>query len=164
LAARLQLEPGDTVADIGAGSGALIVELARHVGPQGAAYATERTPDQRQRIAARAASAPVPVTVVEAGDQTTNLPDACCDAIAMRMVMHHIADPAAFARDLRRSVRSGGRVAIIDFAPGALPHLTDDHGIEAGRLVEAFHSAGFTATARSDGWGGRTFLLVFTAS
>ena len=95
--------------------------------------------------------------------QTTNLPDACCDAIAMRMVLHHIGDVASFARDLRRSIRAGGKVAIVDFAPGALPHLADDHGIDAAGVAGAFHAAGFATTARDDQWGGRTFLIVFRA-
>ena len=81
----------------------------------------------------------------------------------MRMVMHHIADAPAFARDLQRSLRSGGKVAVIDFAPGALPHLASDHGISVDRVEEMFRSAGFRIAARNEQWGGRTFLLVFAA-
>ena len=163
LAAALQIGPGAVVADIGGGNGDLIVELSRLVGPQGRALATERTPDQRQRIADRAAAAGVNVTVVEAGERTTGLPDASCDAIVMRMVMHHIVDPAGFARDLRRSVRKGGRVGIIDFAPGALPHLARDHGVAPDQVVSHFTAAGFEMASRDDNWGGRNYLVVFRA-
>lgn len=163
LAAALNLHAGQSVADIGAGDGALIVELARRVGAQGRVYATERGPAQREEIASRAARNDVPMIVIEAGEHVTNLPAACCDAITMRMVMHHIADPVAFARDLRRSVRNGGRVGIIDFAPGALPHLADDHGVGPDRVIDAFTAAGFAVDARDDRWGGRTFLIVFRA-
>jgi ubiquinone/menaquinone biosynthesis C-methylase UbiE len=161
LAAALHVRSGSVVADIGAGSGALIVELARMAGPQGRAFASERTPDQRGAIQNRATSAGVAVTTIEAADASTNLPDACCDAITMRMVMHHIADAAAFARDLRRSIRPDGRVGIVDFAPGALPHLADDHGVPPERVVSHFEAAGFEVAARHDDWGGRTYLLVF---
>ena len=92
LAAALQIGPGTVVADIGAGTGSFIIELSRLVGPEGRALATERTPDQRRRIVVRAAAAGVNVTVLEAAERSTNLPDACCDAIVMRMVMHHIVD------------------------------------------------------------------------
>jgi len=111
LAEVLQIKPGAVVADVGAGSGELIVELSRLVSPEGQAYATERTPERLRRINARAVTAGVVVTVIAAGEQGTNLPDACCDAITMRMVLHHIADPAAFAVDLRRSLRPGGASA-----------------------------------------------------
>ncbi len=163
LAAVLGITPGAAVADIGAGNGALITELARIVGPQGRAFATERTADRREAIQSRAVAAAVAVSVIEAGDHATNLPGGCCDAVTMRMVLHHIADPGAFARDLRRAVRDGGRVGIIDFLPGALPHLADDHGVGPDTVVAAFEAAGFETVARDLRWGGRTYLIVFRA-
>lgn len=163
LAGALQIEPGSAVADVGAGGGELIIELSRIVGAEGRAYATERTPEQRRRIADRAAAAGTAVTVIAAGDSRTNLPDGCCDAVTMRMVMHHIADPTSFAVDLRRSLRPGGRVGIIDFGPGALPYLADDHGVPADRVIGHFAAAGFDVAARDDTWGGRSYLIVFRA-
>jgi SAM-dependent methyltransferase len=163
LAGALDLRPGGAVADIGAGSGALIVELSKLVGPNGAAFATERRPQQRLRIADRAKSAGVVVTVVEAAERSTNLPDACCDAITMRMVMHHIADPDTFARDVRRSLRPGGRIGILDFSPGSMPHLAGDHGVDPARVLAAFSAAGFATDSRNDQWGGRTYLIVLRA-
>jgi ubiquinone/menaquinone biosynthesis C-methylase UbiE len=160
LAAAVRIGPGSRVADIGAGSGALIVEVARIIGPQGRAYATERTPEQRLAISRRAAAAGISVSVIEAADHATNLPEACCDAITLRMVMHHIADPAAFARDLRRSLRPGGRVGIIDFAPGALPHLAHDHGVDSEKMIAHFTAAGFAVERRDPQWGGRTYLVT----
>ena len=163
LAAAVQIGPGAVVADIGAGTGSIVIELSRLVGPEGRAVATERTPDQRRRIGVRAAAAGASITVLEAGERTTGLPDGCCDAIVMRMVMHHIGDAAAFARDVRRSVRSSGRVGIIDFAPGALPHLARDHGVDPDQVVAQFTAAGFELVSRDDHWGGRTYLIVFRA-
>lgn len=160
VAAAVNIGPGATVADLGAGSGALVVELARIVGPRGRALASERSEGLRSRIAERAKSAGVAVAVVAGADRATNLPDACCDAITMRMVMHHIADREAFARDVRRAVRPGGRIAIIDFLPGALPHLAADHGVDPADVVAAFSAAGFQVVTRDDAWGGRNYLIV----
>jgi SAM-dependent methyltransferase len=163
LAAALQIDEDSAVADIGAGNGALIAELARIVGPGGRAYATERTVDQRTQIAERAAVADLTwLTVLEAGEHVTNLPDSCCDAITMRMVWHHIADPPRFAVALRRALRQGGRVGIIDFAPGDLPHLADDHGVRPDDLIAAFSAAGFVAESLVPDWGGRSYLMTFT--
>lgn len=162
LAEILGISPGSEVAELGAGSGALIVELATSVAPGGRAFATERTADQRSAIMKRALDRDVDVVVLAAPDLATNLPDACCDAIVMRMVLHHIADVRLYAHSVRRAVKPGGRVAIIDFAPGALPHLTDSHGVAADRVVEAFGEAGFALTGRDATWGGRTYLVVFT--
>ena len=110
-----------------------------------------------------ASSAGVPLTTVDGAGHTTNLPDACCDAVIMRMVMHHIRDGGVFARDLRRSLRAGGRLAVIDFAPGALPHLAGDHGIDPAQVIGIFTAAGFTVSSTVDDWGGRNFLIVFRA-
>lgn len=161
LAEALQIGPGAVVADVGAGGGELIVELSQLVKEEGRAYATERTPEQRRRISDRAAAAGAAVTVIAAGERGTNLPDGCCDVITMRMVLHHIADPAAFAVDLRRSLRPGGRVGIIDFGPGALPHLANDHGVPADQVIRHFTAAGFEVAAQNDTWGGRSYLIVF---
>jgi ubiquinone/menaquinone biosynthesis C-methylase UbiE len=148
------------VAEIGAGSGALIVELATHVGREGKALATERTAQQREAIAQRARAAGLAISVLEAPDLTTNLPDGCCNAIVMRLVLHHIVDLRPYARSVRRALKLGGRLAIIDFAPGALPHLADNHGVAADLAVAAFREAGFRLVSRDDAWGGRTYLLV----
>lgn len=163
LADALGVRSGAVVADIGAGNGALITEFARTVGPTGRAFATERTAAQRAAIASRAAAAGVAVTVIEAADDATNLPAGCCDAITMRMVMHHVADPPVLARDLRRALKPGGRVGVIDFNPGALPHLAADHGVSPGAVLTAFDAAGFEVVSRNEQWGGRTYLLVFRA-
>ena len=79
----------------------------------------------------------------------------------MRMVWHHIQDPASFARELRRAIKPGGHIGIIDFARGALPHLAVDHGVDPAPIVAAFTAAGFEVASRQDEWGGRNFLLVF---
>jgi SAM-dependent methyltransferase len=165
LAAALGIREGSRVADIGAGSGALAVELATLVGPAGRAYATEMTEEQRTAIAGRASSAGLRnVTVLAAQEQGTNLPDGCCDAIAMRLVLHHVADHARFAADIKRSLVPGGRVGIIDFPPGALPHIADDHGVDPEGVIRTFTAAGFELHSRNADWGGRTYLLVFRSS
>jgi ubiquinone/menaquinone biosynthesis C-methylase UbiE len=101
------------------------------------------------------------VTVVEAAAGATNLPSDCCAAIYMRNVLHHIDDWEAYARDVARTVRPGGIVAVIDFAPGALPHVAEDHGAAPDRVIGAFSTAGLRLERRVEKWGGRTYLLAF---
>jgi SAM-dependent methyltransferase len=164
LAEVVGLRPGDTVAEIGAGNGGLIVELARRAGPGARIYATERTEELRRKISQRAVREGVSVSVLTAPDAATNLPDACCDVVVLRMVWHHVTDARRYALDVRRALRPGGRVAIVDFAPGALPHLAADHGVSTEVARGHFLDAGLVERARIDGWGGRTFLMVFSRS
>jgi predicted methyltransferase len=110
LAALLKLSPGQTVADIGAGGGRFTVAFARVVGSSGRVYATELEAAKRQALADRAAAAGLSnVTVREGAPAATNLPDACCDAIVMRAVYHHLADPTSFAASSQPRAQSRRR-------------------------------------------------------
>ena len=57
--------------------------------------------------------------MLEGAAAATNLPPACCDAIFMRDVYHHITEPEAFNKSLAASLKPGGRLAVIDFPPDA---------------------------------------------
>ncbi len=162
IAELLRLKAGHTVADIGAGDGSLAVEIARVVGAEGTVYATELSAERQRAIAARAErNSASRVQVVAAAEDATNLPDECCDAVYMRAVFHHIRDQGDMARLVARAVRPGGRVAVIDFAPGDLWFHGRDHGVTPEKVAEAFQQAGLTLVRHIDDWGGGMFLLLF---
>ena len=134
LARVLDLQPGDTVADVGAGDGWLSIEMAAVVGESGHVFATELSADRRDAIRAAVAAAGLDnVTVVEAGERETNLTPECCDAVFLRRVYHHLTDPAATNASLHAALKPGGRLAIIEIEFNGLlrplrgwPHWTDD--------------------------------------
>jgi SAM-dependent methyltransferase len=161
LVDALGVRPGDRVADIGAGDGSHAVAVAKILGARGEVLATELDPARRRAIADTAAREAANVRVVEGQPAATNLPDRCCRAIYMRTMLHHVTDRAVFARDVVRSVEPGGRIAVIDFAPGHLWFHGHDHGVAPEDVVTAFSEAGCTLRVRDDRWGGPTFLLVF---
>ena len=162
LATALDLRPGSVVADIGAGDGELAVEIARSVGTSGTVYATEITEPLRAEIADTARRAGLTqIRVTAAQERATGLPDACCDAVYLRTVLHHIQDRQAFAKDLRRTLKPGGRLAIIDFPPSTFFHLAADHGVTAEYVIDLLTAAGFRLERRVDDWGGNLFLVLF---
>jgi SAM-dependent methyltransferase len=162
LAEALGLGPGMQVADVGAGSGDLAVAMARIVGAGGVVYATELTAAGREAIARRASSAGAAnIRVVTAHRDATGLAASSCDAVYLRTVFHHVADRRGFAAELVRAVRPGGRVAIIDFAPGTLWFHGADHGVAPAVVRDAFAAAGWRMREQHDDWGGGLFLLVF---
>jgi SAM-dependent methyltransferase len=161
LAGLLGVAPASRIAEIGAGDGEMAAAMARHVGPGGAVFATELDPGLRQSIRSLAERNEAPVMVVEAAPGGTALPDACCQAIYLRNVFHHIEDQASYARDVVRTIAPGGTVVIIDLAPGALWHLGPNHGVRPEKVIEAFVSAGLTLDRRIDDWGGGMFALAF---
>jgi cyclopropane fatty-acyl-phospholipid synthase-like methyltransferase len=132
LVQLLALKPGMTVADVGAGFGAWTMRLARWIGPAGRVYATDlgaaqlaalRDGVQRERLGN--------VTVLEGAVDTTNLPAGCCDAIVIRDAYHHLTQPEAIIRSLAASLKSGGRLAVIDFPPR--PNSEVPAGVPANR-------------------------------
>src|SRR3954451_6563618 len=86
----LELKPGMTVADVGSGFGAMTVVLGHWIGP-GRVFATDITERAlRQTREYVKMEELTNVTVIEGAESATNLPDACCDAIFLRNVYHHI--------------------------------------------------------------------------
>jgi precorrin-6B methylase 2 len=146
----LELRPGMSVGEIGAGGGEMTVELARRLGPSGHVFSTEldaaRLADIRAAVAKEGLTN---VTVIEAGEVTTNLPAGCCDAVFMRDVYHHITKPAEIARSINAALKPGGRVAIIDFeptpgseTPAGLPADREGHGVRPETIVAEISAAG----------------------
>ena len=168
LTTALGLTGGQTVADIGAGEGQLTVALARVVGPSGRVYATELGTDRLRAIRRAADSAGLRnVTVLEAHATRTNLPDRCCDALVLRFVYHHIANPRSMNASLYQSLRPGAHLAIIDFLPdgkeSADPTRRSDgaqHGVTPATVVCELREAGFDLVAVEEGARRTGFMVV----
>ena len=131
----LHLAPDSVVADIGSGTGYFAIRLGHFV-PKGRVYGVDVEPDMVRYLAQRAKRDGLPnVTAVAGAADDPRLP-AKVDLAIMVDVYHHIADRGPYLRKLRNSLKSGGRVAIIDFrqdapmGPPASQRITPD-GVKA---------------------------------
>jgi ubiquinone/menaquinone biosynthesis C-methylase UbiE len=130
----LDLRPGSSVADVGAGSGELSIAIARYVGPKGVVYSTEINPKLLDKIRGEALRAGARNLIPILGEEhDAELPDNCCDAIFLRRVYHHLTDPLGIDRSLYKAMRPGGRLAIIDFEPSERPGEPVPPGVPANR-------------------------------
>jgi SAM-dependent methyltransferase len=170
LVEALGLEQGMSVADVGAGNGEWSERLAREVGDSGHVYATEIDADDVEEIRERLSSAGLDNVSTLVGTATdTGLPESCCDAILLRMVYHHFTDPAPMRASLRRALRPGARLVVIDLEPNTswreLPGVPDrgGHGISQDDLVAEMTSDGFEVVTREDDWDGSgdRYCVVF---
>ncbi|HJU42312.1 MAG TPA: methyltransferase domain-containing protein [Vicinamibacterales bacterium] len=165
----LELRPGMTVADVGSGGGAMAVVLGHWIG-SGRVLATDVT-----ESALRATREYVNkegltnVTVIEGAAAATNLPPACCEAIFLRNVYHHITEIDAFNKSLFDSLKPGGRLAIIDFVPRkgsplpeGVPANREGHGIPPAVVIEEMKKAGLTYVRTIEKFDGVAFLTLFT--
>jgi ubiquinone/menaquinone biosynthesis C-methylase UbiE len=168
LAELMKLEPGTVVADIGAGDGQWTKILSAHVGPTGRVFATEVNRNLIKRLESTAASLGN-VTVAEGSQDHNGLPADCCGAILLRLVYHHFTDPPAMQAELRRALRMGGLLAIVEFKPGrtaapsGVPHDRGGHGIPPELLIKELNAAGFEMVTREDQWPGdrESYCVLF---
>lgn len=161
LARVLRLQPSMTIAEIGAGRGELTVEMARRV-PQGRVYSTEIDRARLGDIERRVEEAGLPhVTVLEAGERDSNLPDGCCDAVFMREVYHHFGDAEHTTRTLHRALKPGGLLAVIDYPERGALFGGDCHCIAKDALIAQVTALGFEVVADEDRWAGIRYLVVF---
>lgn len=155
----LGLKPGMTVADVGAGFGAMTVVLGKWIG-DGRVFATDIGQNQLKVIREYVEKEGLKnVTVLEGAAAATNLPAACCDAIFMRDVYHHITAVEAFNKSVLASLKPGGRLAIIDFPPqpgsklpAGVPANRGGHGIPPAVVVEELTAAGLTHVSTNENW------------
>lgn len=168
--AALRLRPGLRVADVGAGNGEWAERISREVGEAGHVYATEVDRDHLQTIETRLAEAGLKnVTTILGTQQDTGLPPECCDAILLRMVYHHFADPPRMRSSLRSALRRGAALVVVDTEPQkSWRHLEGvpergGHGIKAEDLLREMTGDGFEVVERHDDWAGDgdRYCIVF---
>jgi len=167
LVAALHVASGQTVCEIGAGSGELSVQLARTVGKDGRVYSNDLNAGRRAEIATAARTLGVDnVTVVEGRPESANLEPGVCDALFMRNVYHHFATPATMDASLFASVKPGGYIAVLDFTPrgteSADPRGRADeahHGVSPASVIRELGEAGFASLAAAPTRGGG-FMVV----
>ena len=158
LAVLLQWRPGDTVGDIGAGKGQLTLLAAERVGPSRRVYSTEM--DLQSLAALKELSAKqTNITPVKGSDSATSLPNLSCDPIYMRLVYHHFTKPREMDSSLFRSLKHGGRLAIIDEEPSkgstipeGVPKNRLGHGIPQKLLLSELKQAGFKVQTIENDW------------
>jgi precorrin-6B methylase 2 len=114
--AALRLRPGQVVADIGAGSGYYTLLIGAAVGPRGRVYATDIQPEMLALIQKKIEARRVANVELVLGTPTeSRLPDSSVDLALMVDVYHELAQPQMFLRSLKRAIKPGGRLVLIEF-------------------------------------------------
>jgi ubiquinone/menaquinone biosynthesis C-methylase UbiE len=169
LAALMEWKPGTVVADIGAGDGKYTWAAVEHLGPSGKVFATEIDAQKLAALRAEVKKRNLQnVTVVESAGADTNLPAGCCDAIFLRRVYHHLTKPAEFDAKLVRSLKPGGRLAIIEFPPRrglepveGVPSNRGGHGIPKKVVIEELTAAGLQVENVVNDWPENSYCVLF---
>ena len=148
----LKIQPGQVVADIGAGSGYYTVRLAREVGPTGKVYGTDIQQGMLDLLLGNVAKAKLDnvVTVLGTPDDP-KLPPGTLDLALMVDVYHELAAPQAFIRKLRASLKPGGRLVLLEFRKEdpRVP-IRPEHKMSVAEVRQELEPEGFTLSAVLD--------------
>ena len=112
----LQIKPGMTVCDLGAGSGYYTVRMSRLVGPTGKVYAVDIQPRMLELLDRRLKSAGINnVVPVLSTEDDPKLPPKSQDLILLVDVYHEFARPQVMLRRLREALKDDGRLVLLEF-------------------------------------------------
>jgi SAM-dependent methyltransferase len=112
----LNLKPGDTVADIGAGSGYFTRRLARAVGPRGRVFGVDIQPQMLTDLTNRLARTGITnVSPILGTDRDPRLPLASIDLALLVDVYHELEYPFEMLVAISRSLKPGGRVVLVEY-------------------------------------------------
>lgn len=154
----LQIAPGMTVADVGAGDGYFTVRLARRVGPEGRVVATDVVPEHLERLRARLTREGLSnVDLVLGKFDDPALPAGAVDVVLMVRMYHEIEQPYAFMWRLHDALKPGGAVAISE-----RDRPTRDHGTPPRLLTCEIEAVGYKAREMRD-FGAIGYVAVFAA-
>ncbi len=121
--ARLKLQPGDVVADIGAGSGIFEGPLAKAVAPGGKVFAVDIDQGLLDAIEKRTQEFKLTNVQTVLGKFTDpSLPTHEVDLAFINDTLHHIESRAEYLKNLAGYMKPSGRIAVIDYIPGKGGH------------------------------------------
>lgn len=144
-----ELQPGQSVLDVGCGTGALAIAAKEVVGPSGSVAGVDASPQMIERARMKATKAGVAIDFREASADALPFADATLDAVLSTVMLHHLprAVRGNALGEMCRVLKPGGRTLIIDFAgsrngKGPLLHFHRHGHVEPKVLEDLVTNAG----------------------
>jgi ubiquinone/menaquinone biosynthesis C-methylase UbiE len=170
LVSSLDVRPGSTVVDLGTGTGNLLKDLSLAVGLGGRVIAEDIHQDFLDRARRHAGDLGLKnIDFLLGTDVDPKLPAAGADLVLVVDVYHHFDYPERMLAAIKRGLRPGGRLAIVEYHKkrGAMevdPDFALTH-IRAGaeQVVKEVEAAGFSLLWRRDHAPERQYVAMFQA-
>jgi SAM-dependent methyltransferase len=145
------LEPGETILDLGSGGGIDVLLSARRVGPTGFVYGLDMTDEMLEIARNNAAGAGLTnVEFLKGFIEQIPLDEASVDVVISNCVINLSVDKAAVFAEIHRVLRPGGRIGISDIVaddalgPAERAERGSWVGCIAGALSESEYRSGLS--------------------
>jgi arsenite methyltransferase len=134
----LDLQPGERVLDVGSGPGLLAASMAERVGSEGAVFGIDLS-ESMLTVASAAEPAPgAAPTSFASGDATAlDFPNASFDAVVSTQVYEYVPEVDVALAEVRRVLKPGGRVLVLDTDWDSVVWATSDRERHA-RVMSAW--------------------------
>jgi SAM-dependent methyltransferase len=155
----LEISPGKTVADVGAGSGWFTVRAARRVTESGSIYAVDINPEATRFIDARVQKEGLHnVKTILSKSDDPQLPANKIDSVLLLKTYHEIDKPVTLLQNLRPALRPGAKVGVIDRNGNG-----ENHGVSRDVVVREAAEAGYVLLSQYDfvKGDGMDYFLIF---
>jgi len=147
VVALLRLSPGNSVADIGAGTGYFLPHLSRAVGREGIVFGVDIEQDMVRHMRERAEKEGLAnVQALQAKPDAPMLAPASVDRILIVNTWHHIPNRADYTRKLSEALRPAGAVYIVDYTLDSPHGPPKEHRLPPQRVVEELEMGGLKAS------------------
>jgi ubiquinone/menaquinone biosynthesis C-methylase UbiE len=121
------IEPGMIIGELGAGRGRYTVHIASRIAPTGMLYANDIVEAYLQAIEKRCAENGLTnVRTILGGLTDPKFPAAALDMVIMVNVVHCLAEPVDVFRNIRKSLKPDGTIAIVEGSLEKLPSAAGD--------------------------------------
>jgi len=158
---KLDLKPGQVVADLGAGTGLFSMPMAKAVAPVGRVYAVEIDEGYFPTILAKAKEGKLSNVKTVLGEFTDpKLPAQDVDLAFMHDVLHHIEDRAGYLKNAAHYLKRDGRFVVIDFKADQSPHKEQPNLIVSqSQVTDWMKAAGLTKVQQIELFPEKYFLI-----
>jgi predicted methyltransferase len=139
------IQPGMTVADVGAGVGYFTVRLARRVGPSGKVYANDVQPEMLTVLKDRAAKAKLTnIQTILGTEADPKLPKGAMDLVLLVDVYHEFSQPQKMLQHIRESLKPDGRLVLLEYRKED-PHIPirSEHKMSVDEVKAELSAEGF---------------------
>ncbi|TQI71305.1 methyltransferase family protein [Gramella sp. Hel_I_59] len=144
LLKNMNIQPGDTIADVGAGSGYHAFKMAK-LATEGFTYAVDIQPEMLQAISTKQSEQQVNnIQTIQGSEKSINLDENSVSKILLVDVYHEFNFPKEMIESMHKSLTSDGKIYLIEYkAEDASIPIKEIHKMSEKQAVKEFKASGF---------------------